>query len=156
MELMLRFMEPANIRDGRTWTLGFHDGTYAFGACDYKKHRITLSATLVMSNGDDDVRSTMLHEIAHALVGSMHRHDSVWRRMCLSIGGDGEVTCTVKCPPLKYQATCPKCGHISYKSRIPSRRVSCGACCRTFREDAELIYSLNKNYVKVKIDPQYK
>jgi len=35
---------------------------------------------------DELVRDTLLHEIAHALVGTAHGHDEVWKAKCLEIG----------------------------------------------------------------------
>lgn len=36
------------------------------------------------------IKTTVLHEIAHAIVGYQHGHDKVWVTCCKSIGGDGE------------------------------------------------------------------
>lgn len=36
------------------------------------------------------IKTTVLHEIAHAIVGHAHGHDRVWVNCCKSIGGDGE------------------------------------------------------------------
>ena len=38
----------------------------------------------------DRIKTTVLHEIAHAIVGYEHGHDRVWVNCCKSIGGDGE------------------------------------------------------------------
>ena len=38
----------------------------------------------------DQVRDTILHEIAHALVGPGHGHDAVWKRKCREVGARPE------------------------------------------------------------------
>ena len=41
------------------------------------------------------VLDTILHEIAHALVGSHHKHDAVWKAKCKEIGCDPKATSDV-------------------------------------------------------------
>ena len=41
-------------------------------------------------HSDDEVLDTILHEIAHALVGPQHGHDAVWRAKAREIGCTGE------------------------------------------------------------------
>mgnify|MGYP006434589919 FL=1 len=68
---------------------------------------IKLSRYLVALNGETEVRQTMLHEIAHALVGCGHGHDAVWRRKALELGCDGKrLNTTSEMPKGRYQATC--------------------------------------------------
>lgn len=79
----------------------------SFGCCitnNLKKIRtIALSKKLVSLNEMDEVRNTILHEIAHALdyirnnykwrsteTGRSLDHDSVWKEICLEIGADPE------------------------------------------------------------------
>jgi len=70
---------------------------------------IKLSRHLVALNSETEVRQTMLHEIAHALVGAGHGHDAVWRRKAIEIGCDGKrLNKTAEMPKGRYQTTC--CG----------------------------------------------
>lgn len=50
---------------------------------------INLSKPLTEIRPESEVRMTILHEIAHALVGLEHNHDKVWKAKCLEIGGNG-------------------------------------------------------------------
>ena len=50
------------------WTVGLDRAKTRAGACHYSRRLITLSAPLTRLHTEDDVRDTILHEIAHALV----------------------------------------------------------------------------------------
>jgi hypothetical protein len=41
-------------------------------------------------NGAEEIVDTILHEIAHALVGPRHGHDTVWKAKCTDIGARPE------------------------------------------------------------------
>lgn len=51
------------------------------------------------------VRLVILHEIAHAMVGTSHGHDEVWKKKCLEIGGDGKTKTGPSLMPLVYILT---------------------------------------------------
>ena len=68
----------------------------------------------------EEVRLTLLHEIAHSLVPD-HYHDEVWRAKCIEIGGDGEQYADDfkdgvgdNWSLFPYMAKCPECGKIYY------------------------------------------
>ena len=50
------------------------------GQCSYKTKEIILGVVYVEHNDEQEVLETILHEIAHALVGIGHGHDYVWRK----------------------------------------------------------------------------
>lgn len=61
-----------------------------FGLCDMSSREISLSGPLTILNTDDEVRDTILHEIAHALAWELHKencgHDERWKAICGHIG----------------------------------------------------------------------
>src|SRR4051794_33690107 len=72
---------------------GLHDWTFAFnrrrrslGYCWYNRQAIELSVYFVERNGLESIRETVLHEIAHALVGPGHGHGPVWQAKALEVG----------------------------------------------------------------------
>src|SRR5687767_14955649 len=67
--------------DALGWTFGFDHARRRFGRCDYTDKRITLSRALTFLNSVDEVRDTVLHEIAHALTPGAG-HGARWRAMC--------------------------------------------------------------------------
>jgi len=63
--------------------------TNSFGYCNWIKKYIKLSIPLILCNGEKQVKTVILHEIAHALTPK-HYHNFVWKEKCLEIGGDGK------------------------------------------------------------------
>jgi hypothetical protein len=76
--------------DLHDWRFSFDNAKRRAGACNHTKRTISLSIHLVRIRSDDNVRNTILHEIAHALVGRGHGHNRIWKRKALEIGCDGK------------------------------------------------------------------
>ena len=68
------------------WRLEFRNYGYLLGSCCYRRQIIALNAFHVDHNAEAIVLDTMLHEIAHALVGPSHGHGQVWKEMARTIG----------------------------------------------------------------------
>ncbi|WP_372736880.1 SprT-like domain-containing protein, partial [Nocardioides sp.] len=78
-------------RHGLTeWQISFDNAKRRAGVCRFGVKTIGLSAPLTTVHTDDEVRDTILHEIAHALAGPGHGHDAHWRALAQSIGCSGE------------------------------------------------------------------
>ena len=115
---------------------GLHDWSFTFnrrkcdmGLCLFGPKVIALSRHFVRLNEEDVVRDTLLHEIAHALVGPGHGHDHIWKRKCLEIGAKPERVCdTVAMPAGRWLAQCGGCGMLHHKHRKPKHLV--GWYCR--------------------------
>lgn len=56
------------------------------------KYLFTYNLKFIKEHLDnvDIIKSIVLHEIAHAIVGANHNHDKIWKDCCISIGGDGK------------------------------------------------------------------
>lgn len=61
------------------WRLTFTRAKRQAGVCRPDRKEIGLSSVLTQLHPEAEVRDTVLHEIAHALVGPTHGHDEVWR-----------------------------------------------------------------------------
>ncbi|ABS02736.1 SprT-like domain-containing protein [Kineococcus radiotolerans] len=101
------------------------------GVCRADRREIGLSGPLTALHSPAEVRDTVLHEIAHALVGPAHGHDAVWRATALRIGCSGERTSSAARPEGPWAGTCPA-GHRTTRHRRPVRVVACGRCGRSF------------------------
>jgi predicted SprT family Zn-dependent metalloprotease len=128
------------------WSFAFDRAERRFGSCNERKRRITLSAALVRLNSENEVRDTILHEIAHALVGVRAGHGLKWRRTASLIGCNarscyGEEVCQ---PPTKFVGRCPTCGFELHRSR--RRRVSCGRCDRKFNAKHLIVWKRASGY----------
>jgi predicted SprT family Zn-dependent metalloprotease len=67
------------------WTFSFSNRKTHVGTCFHTRKQIVFSKWYVQ-NHPDEIHDTILHEIAHALVGPNHGHDNVWRRKALELG----------------------------------------------------------------------
>jgi predicted SprT family Zn-dependent metalloprotease len=125
--------ELMDIHGLQDWTFEFDRATKRFGCTWQSLKRISLSKKLVQLNKEEHVRSTILHEIAHALVPGGHSQD--WKNKLISIGGDGKrfySALEVKTPRPKglVKGKCPNCKRVIFK-RIKCN-IACGACCKEF------------------------
>src|ERR1700686_5283507 len=68
------------------WTFAYNRRKRAMGLCLYHLRTIELSVYLILRNPEEEILDTILHEIAHALVGPGHGHDKVWKKKCIEIG----------------------------------------------------------------------
>lgn len=99
------------------------------GVCRFGARTISLSAPLTRLHDESEVRDTLLHEIAHALVGPTHGHDDVWRSKAVEIGCSGQRTVDTSSPQVEgpWRGQCPA-GHTYTRHRRPRRVLSCLAC----------------------------
>ncbi len=86
-------------------------------------------ASRVFANpaNEHELLETILHEIAHVVVGLDHGHDSVWRRKILDYGGRGE-TChqleVERSRRTAYAAECKKCGSELVVGPVRAKRMN--------------------------------
>ena len=126
-----------------------------FGSCSYRTNRatnehygyvITISYPLANLNTWEEVRKTVLHEIAHANTPG-HHHDRVWQRECIRLGGDGQRCYTneenggvVKSVQKTWIGTCPICGNVVAKR---FRRTRCYHPCIANKTKKLIVWTVN-------------
>jgi SprT protein len=123
------------------WSFAFDRSKVRFGKCDYRKRQISLSKYLVELNDVDQVRETILHEIAHALAPRGAGHGPKWKALALSIDCNGQ-RCfgrEVARPAPKYRGTCPSCQRVIHRHR--RRMLACGRCAPAFDPKYLFIWS---------------
>jgi len=115
------------------WSIRTDRAKTRAGVCRFGTHTISLSAALTHLHDESEVRDTILHEIAHALVGPFHGHDEVWRAKAIEIGCSGERTVPSTAPRVEgpWRGVCPE-GHVSTRHRRPTRVLSCSRCSTAF------------------------
>lgn len=123
-KLTFKLLKKYNLSE---WSFSFDSAVRRFGCCKHSKKQITLSKKLTMLRDEKNVKNTILHEIAHALVGPGHGHDEVWRSKALSIGCDGKRCGNDVSLVSKWVGICPA-GHRHNYHRKPTRNKSCGIC----------------------------
>lgn len=119
------------------WGIAFDNAKTRAGVCRPNRKQLGLSRPLTRLHDGDEVRDTILHEIAHALVGAQHGHDAIWRAKALEIGCSGSrcISSMNGAVPADWVGTCPA-GHRVTRHRRPQRAQSCGLCSIDFHPDA--------------------
>ena len=116
------------------WHLRLSCGRRRMGSCAYHQRTIRLSRHLLQNNAWPVVCDTVLHEIAHALVGEGHQHDAVWRAKARELGATPAATCRdrdLKMPEPPWQAWCPACQVVVGRYHRPPRHWRRGYRHRT-------------------------
>ncbi len=116
----------------KDWSFRFDHSRQRLGCCHYQTHEITLSKHLVRMNHAAEVRQTLLHEIAHALVGPGHGHDGIWQTQAMQLGIDPTTTnSSAKMPPPPWALRCRACQQtvaLRHRRSLDLERVRCRVC----------------------------
>jgi len=89
------------------------------GQCRHLQKQMSLSRYFINLNEEPQIRNTVLHEIAHFLVGPGHGHDRTWKRKALEVGCDGNRCSGDDIQSIKgrYKGVCPACKTEYFKHR---------------------------------------
>jgi predicted SprT family Zn-dependent metalloprotease len=135
------------------WQFQYDNSVRRFGVCKYNIYNqsgvIGLSRKLVAVNDEEQVRDTILHEIAHALTRG-HGHDAVWKAKCVEIGAKPERCYSSKdtnMAEMRYQAICGGCGRKHQKTRIKYKEAKRSCKCQSHKGWDEKILL---NYIDTK------
>ena len=109
------------------WSFQFNDASRQAGRCAYDLRVISMSRLFCLKAPTDEVRDTILHEIAHALVGPNHNHDSIWKATARSIGCTGNRCHDIDFAPPRYIISCPRCGW-SQQANLRKPETVCKTC----------------------------
>ena len=129
-ELANLMLKQSGLAD-KGWRFYINMNRSRLGVCNYRKQHIEISAYHLTSE-PAEIRNTLLHEIAHALVGPyVQAHGREWRQKALEIGCNGQ-RCGKMDAPSKYIGTCPKCNTTVKRNRMTqglraATHVTCGA-----------------------------
>ena len=115
------------------WTVQWDRAKNRLGVCRFNTRVIGLSLPLTEVNDEDEVRDTILHEIAHALAGPGAKHGPQWRAVASRIGARPRATSAeAKGVDAKWVGSCPNCDYKINRHRLSEkvRRHACPRCCR--------------------------
>jgi len=126
------------------WIFQLDNAKERIGQCNHDKKLITYSIHY-LREPEEFIRDTVLHEIAHALVGYEHGHDYVWQQKCVEIGAKperlaNENELATKITP-NYVIKCENCGWSV--TRLRMRRRNFGSTCPECHTEVK-IYRIRK------------
>ena len=122
-----------------SWRFGFDHAMRRGGRCTFDRHEISVSEQFAFAASDEEVTDTILHEIAHALVGPKHGHDATWKAMAKRIGCSGHVTHDIDFSSARWVLTCTTCGW-----REPRLRRRRGLVCKSCGRAVEFQSNIDK------------
>ncbi len=111
------------------WSFGFDLAPARAGVCRYLERRIDLSVSYCMAATRADIEDTMLHEIAHAIVGPRHNHDFVWKAKAREIGCRGERCHRVQHSEPRWVGECG-CGQQWFRQTLQRRMMRNRVCAK--------------------------
>ena len=96
------------------WRFSFDRAKRRAGSCKFSKKEITIAKAYAEQQERMEIKNTILHEIAHALVGSQHGHSQIWRKKAKEIGCDASRCHHIVFSKPKYVLTCyNRCFEVS-------------------------------------------
>lgn len=124
------------------WVFAYDHARRRAGATHFTHRRITLSRHLTARYDDATNHQTLLHEIAHALVGPEVGHGRAWLAAARRLGYTGGVRHSGEAAVelARWAGTCPA-GHVLHRFRRPTRELSCGRCSRRFDRAHLVVWS---------------
>lgn len=138
------------------WRFSFDNTHRRVAVCKYAPKLINFSKKW-QDMPLEKVRNTILHEVAHALVGPGHGHGLVWQRQAIAIGCDGKrcVSGTDDYAPKgAWVGTCPGCREQIDQTRAPLNVKACASCCRG-RFNPQFVFQWTKNGAKAPMPARF-
>ena len=126
-------MDKNNLFD---WGLELDFAKVRAGACHFGEKKITFSRNFIKNSKHNDIKDTILHEIAHALVGSKNGHNKVWKEMAIKLGCTARRCHTLEFSEYKWIRFCP---NQCWEQKIHRRKSNliCKKC------GSAVLYKLN-------------
>ena len=135
------------------WVVNLDRAEVRAGQCRFTTRTLGFSPKVMNQFPPERVKNTVLHEIAHALVGPGHGHDATWKAMAKKIGCDANRTynSTGVSINYKYTVVCDAghvCGNYVRQSKSVTTKKRCALCWRGSRTISYLRFV---NYTAEKI-----
>ena len=108
------------------WDFVFDKATRRAGATHYRDKKISMAKDFALKAPLKQVKNTILHEIAHVLVGP--KHGEKWVKTAKKIGCSGDVRHNITFTKKEWKVTCTKKCFVSYISKKLKPAQKCKTC----------------------------
>lgn len=122
-----------NTRGVGGWKIEFRHTIVFAGRCVHDLRVIAYSVPFMLYASDEQVKATIAHEVAHALLGPNFGHDAEWQELCVLLGGTGRAISEY--PQALYTSknfpwlgTCAHCGRKTASREAPQHLSACLDC----------------------------
>ena len=115
------------LHDLPSWRVKLDHARKRAGQCDFSNKTISLSRLYVRHAEPDHIRDTILHEIAHAIVGPRHGHGAVWRQKAREIGCTATRCHTLSFARARWVMSCPN-GCFAIERHRRKLGLICASC----------------------------
>lgn len=124
-------MKHGLTQDG--WRFEFSTSKRRVAVCKFKEKKIEYSMYCIGKTPLSEIRDTILHEIAHALVGFEAGHNHVWKQKCIKIGARPQRLAsevTQNTAKHNYVIKCPTCARQwkRYRLKKSMHGAQCPSC----------------------------
>ncbi len=109
------------------WAFAFDSAKRRSGACHFDSRTISMALEFARIAPDDEVDDTILHEIAHALVGPAQGHGPAWQAKAREIGCSARRCHEVEFSQPLYTVRCRN-GCFTGTANRRRRSVICRSC----------------------------
>ena len=118
------------------WRYRFETATARAGICRYETRTVVLSVSYVLRAPWHDIRDTLLHEIAHAIIGPGHSHDVAWQTAARRIRCTAKRCSTVMHSLKRWMRESPGAGILQAMRERHCRQIERWPLTATTREPA--------------------
>lgn len=116
------------------WRIIYDHARRRAGLCNFTTRTISLSRHYARHAPLDHIKDTILHEIAHALVGPRHGHNAVWRQKAREIGCSAMRCHNLTFSQARWMMVCPD-GCFA----VERHRRKSGLVCATCKQPVHFI-----------------
>ena len=115
------------------WRFGFETTASRAAVCRHRDKTIAMSLSYALRAPWHEIVATLLHEIAHAIVGPHHKHDRVWKAKAREIGCTAERCTSLQHSVGGWLGRCNTCRRTWTRHRLTTKMRTRSLCprCKT-------------------------
>ena len=126
------------------WRTNFTKNQSFLGRCHHKEKRILISILHLNSASQMEFENTVLHEIAHVLVGPNQGHNEVWKNKALEIGCHNPSPCGVLNIDASRSLQVSETKSSPNKQKFNRINVNCPVCSKIAVEKSSILMNGTK------------